>query len=93
MYYLEVLGFCKLIRKIRKHPLKKNIIRDIEDLAYDPGKGKYIPRHDIYELKYPNLRIYYLVKEGGIIIFGKDYEGTIIILGHGNKDQQKRKLK
>ena len=91
-YHIETLGFVKIITKLRKHPLKQKIIADITELSDNPYLGKYVPKHGKYELKYPNLRIYYIVKEGLIVICEEEYDGLILITEFGNKNHQKRYL-
>jgi hypothetical protein len=86
MYHIEFLSHERLFKKIREHPHKQKIIADIDSLAQQPDKGKYLPRHDLYELRYTNLRIYYIVTHGEIIIFGTEYEGVVTILGKRNKN-------
>jgi hypothetical protein len=91
-YHIETLGFEKLIKKLKKHPLKKQIIAEIDALQKNPFLGKYLKNKNLYELKYPNLRIYYYVIEGVIIIFEEEFDGIILIDGFSNKNQQKRYL-
>lgn len=91
-FHIEAVGFEKLLRKLKKHPLKKQIIKDIDALKTNPFIGKYLKNHDKYELKYPNLRIYYIVEEGMVIICEEEYDGIFFIEGFGNKNQQKRYL-
>jgi hypothetical protein len=92
-FHIEVAGFEKLIQKLKKHPLKKDIISDIDALQTNPFTGKYLKKHNKYELKYPNLRIYYIVCEGFVVICDEEFDGQIIIETFGNKNQQKRYLK
>ena len=92
-FYIEAVGVEKLINKLKKHPLRNQIIEEIDSLKTNPFKGKYLRNHDKYELKYPNLRIYYIIKEGLVIICEETYDGLVIIEGKGNKNQQKRYLK
>jgi hypothetical protein len=93
MYYLDIISAEKIIKKLQKHPLKKDIFSDIDALQYNPKLGKYLQSHDIYELKYPNLRIYYAVFEGLIIIADEEFEGIVTLLAKGNKNEQQRFLR
>ncbi|MFT4312710.1 MAG: hypothetical protein ACMXYF_05785 [Candidatus Woesearchaeota archaeon] len=92
-FHIETLGFEKIIKKLRKHPLKEKIMRDIDSLATNPFLGKYLTNHEKYELKYPNLRIYYIVKEGTVIVYDTIFDGLIIIEAFGTKNHQKRFLR
>ena len=91
-FHIETLGFEKIVKKLQKHPLKEKIISDISQLAENPFLGKYLKNHEKYELKYPNLRIYYVVKEGLILVYDEEYDGIIIIEAFGNKNHQKQYL-
>lgn len=91
-YYIDAVSLGKLISKIKKHPLKNKIVADIDSLETDFTVGKYLPKHDIYELKYPNLRIYYAVEHGEIVLVEEMFEGIVFFLGKGNKNQQQRFL-
>ena len=68
MYYIDIIRAEHVLKKLNKHPLKDKIVADIDSLAYTPFKGKYLASHDIYELRYPNLRIYYAVQDGLIVV-------------------------
>lgn len=92
MYYIEVSGFLKIASKLQKHPLKKSIIQDIDELKCNPLKGKYLHRFNMYKLKYPNLRIYYIIIKEVFSVNASEYEGLIIIKDFGNKNHQKRFL-
>ena len=72
--------------------LRINIEKKIEQLKYNPTKGKHLFKN-FYELKAKNYRIYYSLFRGIIVIEKVYYSGKIVVRKVGTKNRQKQDVR
>jgi mRNA-degrading endonuclease RelE of RelBE toxin-antitoxin system len=78
---------------------KVRIVKKLKELEINPELGKPIGKSEtlnaiIWELRMfsPNLRIYYIIKRGTIVVEEIEYEGSVNVYKIGDKGSQRRDI-